>query len=81
VNPRSGLDDVEAKNILTLPGLELRALRHPARSQSVYRLPETTLTLFTFYVYFVLIGILLITHLWGQVFPLHESGYVIPHIG
>jgi hypothetical protein len=38
VNPRAGLDDVEKKQFLTLPGLELRPLGHPARSQSLYRL-------------------------------------------
>jgi hypothetical protein len=30
--------DVEKRKFLTLPGLELRPLGHPARSQSVYRL-------------------------------------------
>jgi hypothetical protein len=34
VNPRAVLDDVKRRNFLTLPGLELRPLRHPARSQS-----------------------------------------------
>jgi hypothetical protein len=38
VDPRIGLDDVERINILPLPGLELRPLGHPARSQSLYRL-------------------------------------------
>jgi hypothetical protein len=38
VGPRIGLDDVEKRKFLTLPGLELRPLRHPARSQSLYRL-------------------------------------------
>jgi hypothetical protein len=33
VDPRIGLDDLE-----TLPGLELRLLSRPARSQSLYRL-------------------------------------------
>jgi hypothetical protein len=36
VGPIAGLDDVE--KILTLPGLELRLLDRPARSQSLYRL-------------------------------------------
>jgi hypothetical protein len=36
--PRAGLDDVEKGKFLTLPGLELRPLRRPARSQSLYRL-------------------------------------------
>jgi hypothetical protein len=38
VNPIAGLDDVEKRKFLTLPGLELRPLGHPARSQSLYRL-------------------------------------------
>jgi hypothetical protein len=38
MDPRAGLDDLEKRKFLTLSGLELRALRHPARSQSLYRL-------------------------------------------
>jgi hypothetical protein len=38
VGLRAGLDDVEERKFLTLPGLELRSLGHPARSQSLYRL-------------------------------------------
>jgi hypothetical protein len=38
VGPRAGLDDVEKRKFLTLPGLELRPLGLPARSQSLYRL-------------------------------------------
>jgi hypothetical protein len=38
VGPRASLDDVEKRKFLTLPGLELRALGHPARNQSLYRL-------------------------------------------
>jgi hypothetical protein len=38
VDPRPGLDDVEKRNFLTLPALELRPLSRPARSQSLYRL-------------------------------------------
>jgi hypothetical protein len=38
VDPRAGLDDVEKRKFLTLPGLELRLLGRPARSQSLYRL-------------------------------------------
>jgi hypothetical protein len=37
VDPRAGLDDVKRRKFLTPPGLELRALGRPARSQS-YRL-------------------------------------------
>jgi hypothetical protein len=38
VNPRAGLNHVENRKFLTLPGLELRSLRRPARSHSLYRL-------------------------------------------
>jgi hypothetical protein len=38
VGPRAGLDDVEKRKFLILPGLELRPLGRPARSQSLYRL-------------------------------------------
>jgi hypothetical protein len=38
VGPRAGLDVVEKKKLLTLPGLELRPLGRPVRSQSLYRL-------------------------------------------
>jgi hypothetical protein len=38
VGPRAGLDDVEKRKILSLLGLELRPLGHPARSQSLCRL-------------------------------------------
>jgi hypothetical protein len=36
VNPRAGLDDVEKRKFLTLPGLELRPLGLPACSQLQY---------------------------------------------
>jgi hypothetical protein len=32
LGPRTGLDDVEKRKFLTLPGLELRPFYHPARS-------------------------------------------------
>jgi hypothetical protein len=38
LDPSAGLDDVERRKLLTLPGLELRPLGRPARNQSVYRL-------------------------------------------
>jgi hypothetical protein len=38
VGPRTGLDDVEKRRILPLPGLELRPLCRLARSVSLYRL-------------------------------------------
>jgi hypothetical protein len=36
--PKAGLEDVEKRKFLTLPGLKLRLLGCPARSQSLYRL-------------------------------------------
>jgi hypothetical protein len=44
VGPRAGLDDVEKKKFLTLPGLELRPLGRPTRSQSLSRLLSMHLT-------------------------------------
>jgi hypothetical protein len=38
VGPRAGLDDMEKRKFLTLPGLELWPLSHPARSQLLYQL-------------------------------------------
>jgi hypothetical protein len=38
MGPRNGLEDVERREILPLPGLELEPLGRPARSQSLYRL-------------------------------------------
>jgi hypothetical protein len=38
VGPRAGLDDVEKRNFLILPELELRPLGRSARNQSLYRL-------------------------------------------
>jgi hypothetical protein len=38
VGPRAGMNDVEERKFITLPGIELRSLRRPARSQSLYRL-------------------------------------------
>jgi hypothetical protein len=38
VGPTAGLDDVEKRKFLTLPGFELRPLGRPAFSQSLYRL-------------------------------------------
>jgi hypothetical protein len=39
VDPRAGLEDVEKRKFFLLPGLEIRPLGRPARSQSLYRLP------------------------------------------
>jgi hypothetical protein len=38
VGPRTGLDDVEKRKFLTLPGLELLPLSRLPHSQSLYRL-------------------------------------------
>jgi hypothetical protein len=38
VDPRAGLDDVEKRKLMTLPGLEPRPLSRPTLSQSLYRL-------------------------------------------
>jgi hypothetical protein len=38
VDPRAGLDDMEKRKFLTLPGLELRPLGYPARTQSLSRI-------------------------------------------
>jgi hypothetical protein len=38
VGPRAGLDDLEKRKFLTLPGLELWPLGRPARNQLLYRL-------------------------------------------
>jgi hypothetical protein len=38
VDPRAGLDDVEKRKFLNLPGLELRPIGRPARSLSPYGL-------------------------------------------
>jgi hypothetical protein len=35
---KAGLDDVEKRKFLTIPGLELRPVGRPARSQSLSRL-------------------------------------------
>jgi hypothetical protein len=38
VDPRAGLDDMEKRKFLTIPGLELRTLGRPGCSHSIYRL-------------------------------------------
>jgi hypothetical protein len=49
VGPRAGLDKVEKLKFLILPGVELRLLGCPARSQSLYRLryPGSCETVYT----------------------------------
>jgi hypothetical protein len=39
VDPRAGLDDVEKRKFLTLPGLKLQPLGYPTRNHSLYRRP------------------------------------------
>jgi hypothetical protein len=38
VDPRDDLDDVQKRNFLTLPALELQPLSSPARSESLFPL-------------------------------------------
>jgi hypothetical protein len=38
VDSRAGLDDVEGRKFLNLPGLEIRPMGRPVRSQSLCRL-------------------------------------------
>jgi hypothetical protein len=38
VGPRAGLDDVEKRKLLTLPGIKPRLLGRPAHNQILYRL-------------------------------------------
>jgi hypothetical protein len=40
VDPRAGPDEVQKREFLTLPGLEIRPLGRPDRSQSLYRLRD-----------------------------------------
>jgi hypothetical protein len=42
MDTRAGLDDLEKRKFSILPGLELRPLSRPARSQSLYRLRPVT---------------------------------------
>jgi hypothetical protein len=46
VRPRADLDDVEKRNYLTLPGLELRTISHPPRNQLLYRLGTRLIRVF-----------------------------------
>jgi hypothetical protein len=38
VGPRTSLDNIEKLKFLSIPGIELRTLSRPTRSQSLYRL-------------------------------------------
>jgi hypothetical protein len=46
VEPRAGLDDVEKRKFLTLPGIELLPLGRPTCTQSLYRLHSSGSLLF-----------------------------------
>jgi hypothetical protein len=48
VGARACLEDIEKRKFLTLPGLELRPLGRPARSQLLYQLRYPGLLWFTF---------------------------------
>jgi hypothetical protein len=50
VGPRTGLDGVEKRKFLILPGLEFRTLHRPAHSQSLYRpcYPGSQITAYIF---------------------------------
>jgi hypothetical protein len=50
MDPRAGLDDVEKRKFLPLPGLELQPLGHAARSQSLYRLSYSGSSSFILYI-------------------------------
>jgi hypothetical protein len=51
VGPRTGLDDVERRKFLPLPGLELRPRGSPSSSQSLYRLSYSGPTVGSLYKY------------------------------
>jgi hypothetical protein len=51
VDHRAGLGDVKKRKFVTLPGLELRPLGRPTRSQSLYRLPNVLTTYFNVHVF------------------------------
>jgi hypothetical protein len=40
MGPRAGVEDIEKRKFLPLPGLELQLLGRPTRSQSLFRLPH-----------------------------------------
>jgi hypothetical protein len=54
VDPRAGLDNVEKRTVLDLPGLEPRPLSRPARSQSLY-IDKEILMMGTFAFFFFLL--------------------------
>jgi hypothetical protein len=63
VNPRTGLDDVEKRKFLTLPGLKLRPLGRPARSQSLYRqrYPDSLIICICIYIYIYILVVIILS--------------------
>jgi hypothetical protein len=71
VDPRAGLDEMEKKQFLALPGLELRILGRPARSQSLYRQRyhgSLLLYFFYYYYYYYFIGLISI-NIYDFIYP------------
>jgi hypothetical protein len=57
VGPRAGMDEMEKTKFFILPGLELRLLGRPARSQSLYRLRYPGSYLYKYiYIYIYICG-------------------------
>jgi hypothetical protein len=81
VDPRAGLDDVEKGKLLTLPGLELRPLSRPARSQSStdYIIPAAKLCMGLGYICLVKAHASITTHLPFLFVP-HLFHYIIIQI-
>jgi hypothetical protein len=64
VDPRAGLNDMEKRKFLTLPGLELRPLRLPARSHRL-RYPSS---------FFLVTNLIIIYVLFAVVFKVSDEG-------
>jgi hypothetical protein len=54
VDPRAGLDDVEKRKFLSLPGLELQSLGRPARQPLAIPTEQSRLPHFVLYSKFVI---------------------------
>jgi hypothetical protein len=68
VGPRTGLDDVERRKILPLPGLELRPLGLPGHSHIIYKLKHTLLIKLTAFVSNVItvVSLTSMNHAWKR---------------
>jgi hypothetical protein len=79
VGPRVGLDDVEKRKFLTLPGLEMRPRPRPARSQSLYRLPALKTVRIILKIKATYFALLCVTLLTAKYFilPIPDFYYVI----